>query len=55
MLDERIARVKTLIAKRDEIDAELAQLLGVEPKKPRGRPAKHKDDANGPGELALSQ
>ncbi|MGO8866410.1 MAG: hypothetical protein ACLQME_07920 [Alphaproteobacteria bacterium] len=43
MLDERIARVKTLIAKREEIDAELAQLLGIEPKKPRGRPAKQKE------------
>ena len=31
-MDTRIARVKELIAKREEIDAELSVLLGVEPK-----------------------
>jgi hypothetical protein len=40
MLEDRISKLKTLIAKRDEIDAELALLLGVQPKKPRGRPPK---------------
>ena len=40
MLEDRITRTKALLAKRDEIDAELAQLLGVEPRKPRGRPRK---------------
>ena len=37
MLDEKLVRLKALIAKRDEIDLELSQLLGIEPKKPRGR------------------
>jgi hypothetical protein len=37
MLDEKIARVRELLAKRDEIDAELALLLGVLPRKPRPR------------------
>lgn len=37
MLDDKLARVKTLIAKREEIDAELAEMFGVEPRKPRGR------------------
>jgi hypothetical protein len=40
MLEDRISRLRSLIAKRDEIDAELALLLGVQPKKPRGRPPK---------------
>jgi hypothetical protein len=31
-LDTQISRVKELIAKREEIDAELSALLGVEPK-----------------------
>lgn len=36
-IDTQIARVKELIAKREEIDAELAVMLGVEPrvKKPQ--------------------
>jgi len=37
LLEDRIARLKQLIAKRDQIDAELAQFLGVEAKKPRSR------------------
>jgi hypothetical protein len=37
MLDEKITRVRELAAKRDEIDAELALLLGVLPRKPRAR------------------
>lgn len=40
MLDDRISKVKSLIAQREAIDAELASLLGVQPKKPRGRPPK---------------
>ena len=35
MLDDRIARVKDLIAKREEIDAELSEMLGVEQKQQR--------------------
>ncbi len=38
MLDDRITRVKTLIAQRDAIDTELSELLGVTPKVKRGRP-----------------
>jgi hypothetical protein len=36
-IDTQIARVKELIAKREEIDAELASMLGIEPraKKPQ--------------------
>lgn len=40
MLEDRIQRVKGLIAKREEIDAELSQLLGVADKPRRGRPPK---------------
>ena len=40
MLDDRISKVKSLIARREAIDAELASLLGIQPKKPRGRPPK---------------
>ena len=43
MLDDKIARVKKLIEKREEIDAELSQLLGLAEKPRRGRPPK--DDA----------
>jgi hypothetical protein len=32
MLDERITRVKELVSKREEIDAELRQLFGIEEK-----------------------
>jgi hypothetical protein len=31
-IDTQIARVKELIAKREEIDAELAGMFGIEPK-----------------------
>ena len=31
-IDAQIARVKELIAKREEIDAELSGILGIEPK-----------------------
>lgn len=45
MLDEKIARVKDLIEKREAIDAELAQLLGVGgEQKRRGRPRKQESD-----------
>ena len=36
-LDERISRTKELIAKREDIDAELSQLLGITPKPKRRR------------------
>jgi hypothetical protein len=31
-IETQIARVKELIAKREEIDAELSSMLGIEPK-----------------------
>jgi hypothetical protein len=37
MLDDKLARVKKLIAKREEIDAALSQLLGLTEKTRRGR------------------
>ena len=37
MLDDRIQRVKDLIARREEIDTELSELLGIDP-----RPAKQR-------------
>jgi hypothetical protein len=40
MLDDKLARVKKLIAKREEIDAELSQLLGITEKTRRGRESK---------------
>lgn len=36
--DVKLARARDLIAKRDEIDAQLSELLGAEPR--RGRPRK---------------
>jgi hypothetical protein len=39
MIDDKIARVKVLIQKREEIDAELAALFGMAVPK-RGRPRK---------------
>jgi hypothetical protein len=47
MIDERIARVKILIAKREEIDSELSALLGLTQTK-RGRPRKE-TGSNGDG------
>jgi hypothetical protein len=46
MLDDKLARVKKLIAKREEIDAELSQLLGLTEKTRRGRQPKD-DQTNG--------
>ena len=44
MLDQKLARVKALMEKREEIDEELSQLLGIEPPKKRGRkPKAHPD------------
>ncbi len=40
MLDDKLARIKRLIVKREEIDAELSQLLGITEKPRRGRPPK---------------
>jgi hypothetical protein len=37
-LDERIARTKDLIARREDIDTELSRLLGVTSRPKRGRP-----------------
>lgn len=40
MLEDRTSKLKSLMARREAIDAELASLLGVQPTKPRGRPPK---------------
>jgi hypothetical protein len=40
MIDEKIARVKALIQKREEIDAELGALFGGAAPAKRGRPRK---------------
>jgi hypothetical protein len=40
--DAKLARTRDLIAKRDEIDAELSELLGAAPR--RGRPRKPRED-----------
>jgi hypothetical protein len=40
VLDERITRVKELIAQREEIDTELSALLGVEPRPVKQRTCK---------------
>jgi hypothetical protein len=47
MIEEKIARVKTLIQKREEIDAELASLFGMAEQSKRGRP--RKEPGNGAG------
>lgn len=51
MLEEKIARVKVLIEKREEIEAELASIFGGAEVAKRGRPRKelagHADGANG--------
>jgi hypothetical protein len=47
MIEEKIARVKTLIQKREEIDAELATLFGMTEQAKRGRP--RKEPGNGAG------
>ena len=46
MIDEKIARVKTLIQKREEIDAELAEIFGLAERPKRGRPRKE-ESTNG--------
>ena len=38
MLDERITRVKELISQREEIDAELAGLFGIDPRQAGVKP-----------------
>ena len=48
MIEDKIARVKVLIQKREEIDAELSALFGIVPSK-RGRPRK---DAGANGDAA---
>ena len=47
MIDEKIARVKTLIQQREKIDAELASLFGMTEQAKRGRP--RKEPGNGAG------
>ena len=40
MLDERIARVKELIAQREEIDAELMSLLNIDRRETEPKPSR---------------
>jgi hypothetical protein len=40
MIDEKIARVKNLIAQREAIDAELSAIFGMTDTPKRGRPRK---------------
>jgi hypothetical protein len=51
MIEEKIARVKALIQKREEIDAELAAIFGggevARRGRPRKEPAGHADGGNG--------
>ena len=54
MLDDKLARVKKLIARREEIDAELSQLLGLTEKTKRGRQPKN-DQANGATDTAVEE
>ncbi len=49
MIDEKIARVKALIQKREEIDAELAALFGGAEPPRRGRPRKEPASRDGGG------
>jgi hypothetical protein len=54
MIDDKIARVKVLIQKREEIDSELASLFGGEATR-RGRPRKEpagRADSGGASELS---
>jgi hypothetical protein len=41
MLDDKLARIKKLIARREEIDTELSELLGISEKTRRGRQPKN--------------
>lgn len=48
MIDEKIARVKALIQKREEIDAELAAIFGMSAPSKRGRPRKEQGNGGEP-------
>jgi hypothetical protein len=49
MLDDKLARIKKLIAKREEVDAELSELLGITEKTRRGKHPKEQP-SNGENE-----
>lgn len=49
MIDDTISRVKDLIKKREEIDAELAGIFGITEQPRRGRPRKE-PGRNGDGQ-----
>ncbi len=42
MLDSKLTKIRDLIAQKEKIDTELAQLLGDTEKPKRGRPSKEK-------------
>jgi hypothetical protein len=39
-VDDKLTRIKQLVRTMDDAESELNALLGMEPKKPRGRPPK---------------
>jgi hypothetical protein len=47
MIDEKISRVKVLIQKREEIDAELSTIFGISDQPKRGRPKKESTPGEG--------
>jgi hypothetical protein len=47
VLDDKLARIKKLIAKREQIDAELSVLLGITEKTRRGRQSKEDESHAG--------
>jgi hypothetical protein len=49
MIDDKIARVKELIRKREEIDAELNALFGGAEPTRRGRPRKDRNSGDAAG------
>jgi hypothetical protein len=56
MIEEKIARAKSLIEQREKIDAELASLFGLSDQPRRGRPRKEQGSLEGAsGSNPLSQ
>ena len=44
MLEEKLARIKKLMEQRDKINAELAEMVGMNAPTKRGRPRKDHDN-----------
>jgi hypothetical protein len=47
VLDAKLGLIKKLIAEREQIDAELSQLLGITEKTKRGRQPKNDESSGG--------